>query len=443
MALNSNENPQSQTGQPRAGARIRARRLDLGIKQVELARACDISAAYLNLIEHDRRAIAGALLNRIARHLSIDPARLSEGAGNALTAVVESAAASRPTIGAEAEKAEELAQRFPRYARLIERLFRDTQRLERQVEMLGDRLTHDPHLSASLHDVLSTVTAIRSTSGILVDDAELPGDWLARFHRNIHEDSQRLAEAADGLVRYLDSADEVAGEPSLPQEEVEGWLERQEWTVDAIEADPETDIRALLSDAGLSRGARVFAEALLARYASDVRGLRMDALARTIAEVGEDPRTVAARLGVPLSLVLRRMAMSADGGGPRGLVLCDGSGTLTFRRPIDAFPLPRYGAACPLWPLFEALRQPQVPLRQVVEMPGDPASRFVCDAIAELHWPDGYDGPGVVEAVMLIRTVDSRQGEARAVGPSCRICPRAGCAARREPSILSADSVQV
>ena len=34
--------------------------------------------------------------------------------------------------------------------------------LERTVEQLDDRLTHDPFLSASLHEVLSTVTAIRS-----------------------------------------------------------------------------------------------------------------------------------------------------------------------------------------------------------------------------------------------------------------------------------------
>jgi hypothetical protein len=29
-------------------------------------------------------------------------------------------------------------------------------------------------------------------------------------------------------------------------------------------------------------------------------------------------------------------------------------------------------------------------------------------------------------------------GVAQVVGPTCRICPREGCAARREPSILTA-----
>ena len=135
--------------------------------------------------------------------------------------------------------------------------------------------------------------------------------------------------------------------------------------------------------------------------------------------------------------------MAFAGGADRafGLAVCDGSGTLTFRRPVAGFPFPRYSAACPLWPLYEALRQPQVPVSRVVEMPGAPALRFACDAIAELAWPDGYGGPGVIEAVMLIRPVDQRRGDARAVGASCRICARPRCAARREPSIMATAEV--
>ena len=438
MALESQEKSAAGANSRRAGARIRARRLQQGVKQVDLARDCDISPAYLNLIEHGKRAIGGALLNRIAAGLRIDPVRLSEGAGNALTSVLGAAAALRRGTGAEDEDAEDFAQRFPGHARLLEQFYRETQRLERQVEVLGDRLTHDPHLSASLHNVLSTVTSIRSTSAILTEDEALPPDWLQRFHRNIHEDSQRLAEAADGLVRYLDGARETAtAKATLPQEEVEAWLAAQDWTVARVEDDPDADLSDLLSGAGMGRDAASFARVLLGRYAADVRALGQARLTEIVGRVGDDPRRVSAEAGVPLSVALRRLATLGAGRGPVGLVLCDGSGTLTFRRPVEGFPLPRYGAACPLWPLFDALRQPQVPVRHLVEMPGEPAMRFACDAIAEIHWPDGYDGAGVVEAAMLIRAVDVRRGEARPVGPSCRICPRPRCAARREPSITA------
>ena len=62
------------------GSRIRERRVDLGIRQTDLANAVGISASYLNLIEHNRRRIAGKLLNDLARAMQVDPSALTEGA---------------------------------------------------------------------------------------------------------------------------------------------------------------------------------------------------------------------------------------------------------------------------------------------------------------------------------------------------------------------------
>ena len=57
---------------PLIGTRIRERRLSLGRRQTEVARHADISAAYLNLIEHNRRPVGEALLSRLAEALEID-----------------------------------------------------------------------------------------------------------------------------------------------------------------------------------------------------------------------------------------------------------------------------------------------------------------------------------------------------------------------------------
>ena len=48
------------------GQRIRKRRQELGRRRSRLAARVGISASYLNLIEHNKRAIGGTLLNRIA-----------------------------------------------------------------------------------------------------------------------------------------------------------------------------------------------------------------------------------------------------------------------------------------------------------------------------------------------------------------------------------------
>ncbi|MGD8420382.1 MAG: helix-turn-helix transcriptional regulator, partial [Gammaproteobacteria bacterium] len=46
------------------GPRIRERRRELGVTQADMARQVEISASYLNLIEHNKRDIGGALLRK-------------------------------------------------------------------------------------------------------------------------------------------------------------------------------------------------------------------------------------------------------------------------------------------------------------------------------------------------------------------------------------------
>ena len=51
------------------GTRLRERRLALGLRQGDLAAKVGVSASYLNMIEHNRRRIADALLERLAAAL--------------------------------------------------------------------------------------------------------------------------------------------------------------------------------------------------------------------------------------------------------------------------------------------------------------------------------------------------------------------------------------
>ena len=102
--------------------------------------------------------------------------------------------------------------------------------------------------------------------------------------------------------------------------------------------------------------------------------------------------------------------------------------------------MPKFGAACPLWPLYQALSEPGRPIRSVVQHGNYDASRFVTFAISEPKLQPSYDGEQVYEATMLILPSRSfgteTEGEdARQVGSSCRICLRRDCAARREPPV--------
>ncbi|MGI9388952.1 MAG: helix-turn-helix domain-containing protein [Boseongicola sp.] len=428
-----------------SGSRIRRLRMDRGMRQAALARAAGISPSYLNLIEHNRRSIGGALLNRIAKELSVDPAMISEGAEVALTLALETAASSIQGFDQHSERSDELAGRFPGWARVIENQQKRLAQLEQSVETLNDRLTHDPYLSASLHNVLSAVTSIRSTSGILASGEQIEPEWQARFHRNLYEDSQRLADAAEGLVTYLDAGADVAKSHVLPQDEVESWLSEKDWRIEELEDGRKDLFEDLVSaSAGLATDAALnLARSYAVSYAADAKALPGSDLATFLSAGKIDPRRIASELSLELPIVLRRMAtLPADcfvGGLSPGLVICDGSGTLTFRKPVRGFEPPRYGAACALWPLFQALQRPAMPIVEDVVLRGRDETHFTAYAISKTDYPAGYDGPPVTEATMLL--MPRLPGEADpsrtiAIGSSCRVCAQRECPARRAPSIL-------
>ncbi|WP_102107146.1 XRE family transcriptional regulator [Oceaniglobus roseus] len=415
-----------------AGSRIRARRLDLGMRQADLARRLGISASYLNLIEHNRRQVAGKLLSAIARALETDAAALAEGAEGALLDGLRDAAAGQGGA-ADLERAEDFAGRFPGWAALAAAQARRIAALERTVQTLNDRITHDPHLSAALHDVLSSVTAIRSTSAILAGEGAVDAEWQARFHRNLHEDSQKLAERAQSLVAYLDAREDEERAPVVPQETFEAWLAARGFHLAEVEAGQP------LADPGRvgSAAARLIA-AHAAQVRADAEAVPLSRLRAALERAGPDPAALAGELGADLGRVFRRLAALPEGvgGQPVGLLVCDASGSLTFRKPVPGFEVPRFGAGCALWPLYQSLGQPFVPLRTVVETAGRLPQRFLTFAQSRMDHPGGFGSPPVVEASMLILPAGGTEEAARPVGVTCRICPRAGCAGRREPSIV-------
>jgi len=443
---------------PRAsltGSRIRERRVMEGMQQAELARLAGISASYLNLIEHNRRRIGGKLLNAIAAALDVEPALLREGAEAALTGTLREAAADRPAAAAELDRADEFAGRFPGWAALLADQHRAIAGLERTVEALTDRLAHDPHLAASLHEVLSTVSAIHSTVSILVDEPELERDWRDRFQRNIREDSRRLADGAQRLVAELAAGERQERLHSAPQDEVEAFLAARRFHLPELERGGQATVDEVIAGAAelSSATAGVMARAILARYAEDALRLPIRAVTDALAEAREagrgiDPAALAARFGVDPARMMRRLATLPEEaepllGGTPGLVACDAGGTLTFRRPLPGFPLPRFGSACPLWPLFGALSRPMVPVAARLRLASRSEGRFTAHAVAQPVGVLTADAPPLFEAHMLILPevpgADAPGGDGLVVGTTCRICPKPDCRGRREPAIMAGE----
>ncbi|WP_308915607.1 short-chain fatty acyl-CoA regulator family protein [Jannaschia sp. LMIT008] len=401
------------------GARIRERRLTLGLRQGQTAAAAGISPSYLNLIEHDRRPVAGALLGRLAEVLGVDRAQLlGDGEPELLDALRVAARQSGLGDGVVGD-APELVRRFPDWARLVAELVGRAERDRARIAALSDRLANDPALADAMHEILSTVSSVRATASILAQSPTLDAAWLRRFHDNLDVESRRLARAAEGMTGFFDAQGERA-EHGTPAEVAQAFL--------SARPRPEpggapADVRALVAD--LPPDARGLASAALERD-------RADAAALPRPDPAAIPADLAAAAGVPVPLVLRRIAALDPA---RGLVVCDAAGAVLRRRDVAGFVLPSAGSGCALWPVHAAFARPMHPIRTYLATPDDAV--WIADAAVEVAAGTTH-GPVLEATMMVTRAAGRADATPLPVGPGCRVCPRTGCPARREPSLTGA-----
>ncbi len=418
------------------GSRIRDKRLDCGLKQAALAEAVGISPSYLNLIEHNRRRIGGKLLADLAHALGVEPATLTEGADNRLLDQLRAAAATSGDM-AEMAKADELALRYPGWSGLIAEQARRISELEQRMKALSDRMASDPQLSASLHEVISAVTAIRSSAAILMGSEPLDADWQRRFHENIHSDSLRLAASSEALIAFLEAPPSESDAVRSPLEEAETYLARTGFHLAVLETSS-PDLDRFIAETGLSAPAKRVLERLCRQYVVDALALPSVTFTEACRTYDYAPAALAQHFQVDFATVLRRLAsLPPDQGHPPiGIVTCDASGTQTFCKPVPGFTMPRSGGGCPLWPVFSAFGRPSQPVRVEAVLPGTVPMRFLCYAIAEPINAAGFDAPPALHSTMLIFPEPAESHSPSVpVGITCRTCPRENCSSRREPAV--------
>jgi len=135
-------------------------------------------------------------------------------------------------------------------------------------------------------------------------------------------------------------------------------------------------------------------------------------------------------------------------GVPFAFLRIDPSGHISKRFPLFGFPLPRFGHACPLWPVFAAFQTPGRVVRQLAEFTD--GHRFLMIARTVTKRAATFRAQPVMFSVMLAcdaihadRTVYSTgldfhaDGAAMPVGSTCRQCERANCQHRQEAPVTS------
>lgn len=190
------------------GFRISNRRKSLRISQAALARLVGISPSYLNLIENNKRDIAGALLQRVAQHLEIDIDDLTGQAEQKLLQDLEEAFAD-PMIESlpfQPDERRQLVAQYPASATALARLHRAYSGAVASADAYADRLRSDPLLSQLLHQILSGITAVRSSAEILEEVPDLDDSERQRFLSAISREALTLSEVARNLIGQFDNS---------------------------------------------------------------------------------------------------------------------------------------------------------------------------------------------------------------------------------------------
>ncbi len=425
------------------GTRIRERRRTRKVTQTALAAQVGISASYLNLIEHNRRGIAGKTLLSLAKALDLNPRDLTEGADLGLVNRVREASARNRTIPTELERLEEFIGRFPGFARLIERLFDQQQAQDQNLQALSDKVSNDPFFAEAIHLMLSNITTIRSTADILKNTTNIPEQIASKFLSNLLEESERLSQTASDILDHFEPSNpklEHINEENTP----ETYLEKNKFFLEELE-NAEITPEQLAASIGLNNeDEQDLAIKAFEKYQTMAEALPISQFLKEAAKLRYNPLKLAEQFQTDLPTTLERLAHMPDEDHlPKfGILECDGSGSVLYRKQLPTLSLPKYSSACPLWPLYRSMSQPMQPICALFDMPT--GERFLSYSIATFAEHGSFNMPGRLKATMLF-TQDYQKILGKntiaslphlSVGLQCSVCPRNKCEARRSTYIL-------
>lgn len=448
------------------GPRIRERRREVGITQANLARQVEISASYLNLIEHNKRDIGGTLLRKLANALDIPLDQLDGAADRRLLETLEEIAQNPDmlALGVEEKRIGEMIGRFPGWSNGILALSRSEHQATNVAQILGDRLNHDPFLGETVHKMLTRITSLFSASEIIEQNPEIDSVPRDRFYAIMHEESQQLCKLGDALASYFDNA-AWARRTLTPLDEIDALFDNRnnhfaeiESRVEQLHSQLPDETAAIRFSAAQALTAKLLDKTLrkivakethletdiarsrtydiLVRYAIGAILVPMTALKQRAAELKYDLEILSSEFGVDFQLIGERLSsLPVEEGQPRfGLYQSNASGNITLSRNLPGLAVPRYGSSCPLWILYRAQQAPHTVQRQHVQLPS--GEGFVFIARAANTGAIGFEQARHYLTDMCVLSdqdarhtvyAPDRSTAFEPVGLSCRTCPRRSC----------------
>jgi len=194
---------------PRLGAKIRRLRRESELTQAQLAKRLMISASYLNLIEHNQRAVTVPLLFKLGEVLNVDLQTLSQDDESIILAelseILGDPLFSQGELGRDLtpDDLNELVSQSPIASQTILKVYRAYKRARDDIQSLGERLSEDSLYAASSHELRTVLTSIRSFSEILHDNENISPEERQRFLGIIVKESESLSKNIDDLMSFV------------------------------------------------------------------------------------------------------------------------------------------------------------------------------------------------------------------------------------------------
>jgi predicted transcriptional regulator/DNA-binding XRE family transcriptional regulator len=441
-----------------AGRQLRQLRETRAIRQSDFAAQLGISASYLSQIEHDDRPLTPALLDRLQRLFPLEWEEVAADAGDRRAGALREAAAD-PLFAASPlppDQLERAALQQPQLADQFVALHAAYRRAGQRLQIIDEALTGGTAEGSRLpweevrdwfHDAGNYVDRLDRAAEALA--GQLGGQTASPPVERIE---QRLRDAlgisivyrqAPALRDYDATMRHLVIDPSQPAESRRFQLAHQLAAL-ALAG----DIAAIVEASPLrTAAARQLLHVGLANYAAGALLMPYGAFRASARAVRHDIDRLRLEYGVSFEQACHRLS-TLQRPGARGIPMffcrVDMAGNITKRHSATRLQFARFGGACPLWIVHEAVAIPDRILFQLAETPDGlryvsmakglvkPSGSYArlprryavalgCEAqyAADFVYADGVD-------------VDAPQAATR-IGLSCRICPRDDCDQRAFP----------
>ncbi|WP_018297890.1 acetate metabolism transcriptional regulator RamB [Corynebacterium lubricantis] len=450
-------------GKTYVGSRLRQLRRERNLSQASLASALDLSASYVNQIEHDVRPLTVPVLLRITEAFGVDATFFSRDDDSRLLAELKDVVGDQEIAASDVELQElsELVYNHPTVARAMVDMHRRYRNVRDKLTIATDQRTTSDSAISMPHDEVRDFFYSRQN---YLDEIDHTAEDLAaelgieRFGirdteealearlRDKHNITVEDSSAVDGTLHTFDAERGVlslstllsTGQRAFRMASELAYLETGTLIDDELVDEPLSDESSVnLARRGV---ASYFAAATILPYGlihseAERAGYDVEYLSNIF---GVGYETVASRLSTLQRPNLR--------GVPFTFVRVDRAGNMSKRQSATGFHFSTSGGTCPLWALYDAFAQPGDIVRQHAQMPDGRTYLWVARTVR--HHRRKFQDTDKLFAIGLgcetrhaERTIyasglpldDAEQADQ--IGAGCRVCPRQNCAQRAFPAV--------